>query len=65
MGHAEDGAVEPVVGGRAEDGVEDRDGRLGPLEPEALGADVLGGEELLERLGRVEPARAAQRCSSA
>ena len=29
--------------------------RLGALEPEALGADVLGGEELLERLGGVEP----------
>ena len=48
-------AVEPVVGRRLEDGVEDRDGRLGALEPEPLLPDVLRGEELLERLRRVEP----------
>ena len=53
--HADHRAVELGVGGRLEDGVEDRDGRLGALEAEALLADVLGGEELLERLGRVEP----------
>ena len=47
--------VEVGVGRRLEDGVEDRDGRLGALEPEALLAHVLGGEELLEGLGRVEP----------
>ena len=35
--------------------VEDRDGRLGAVDAEALLAEVLGGEELLERLGRVEP----------
>ena len=52
--HADDGAVEVGVGGRLEDGVEDRDGRLGALEPEPLLAHVLGGEELLERLRRVE-----------
>ena len=55
VGHADDRAVELGVGGRLEDGVEDRDGRLGALEPEPLLADVLRGEELLERLGRVEP----------
>ena len=47
-------AVEVGVGRGLEHGVEDRDGRLGALEAEALLADVLGGEELLERLGRVE-----------
>ena len=54
VGHAEDGRVEPGVGRRRDDLVEDRDGRLGALEAEPLGADVLGGEELLERLGRVQ-----------
>src|SRR6478752_1974873 len=43
------------VGRQRQQPVEDRDGRLGTLEPEALGAHVLGGEELLERLGGVEP----------
>ena len=44
-----------AVGGLGEHGVEDRDGGLGALDAEALLAEVLGGEELLERLGRVEP----------
>ena len=35
--------------------VEQGDGRLGTFEPEALLADVLGLEELLQRLGRVQP----------
>ena len=52
--HAHDDAVEVVVGRRLEDGVEDRDRRLGALEAEALLADVLGAEERLERLGGVE-----------
>ena len=56
VGHAHDRAVEAVVGGPLEHGVEDRDGRLGALDAEALLADVLGGEELLEGLGGVEPA---------
>ena len=43
------------VGRRLEHGVEQRDGRLGAFEAEALCAHVLRGEELLERLGRVEP----------
>ena len=55
MGHADDHLVETAVGGGREDRVEDRDRRLGALEPEALRAHVLRGEELLERLGRVEP----------
>ena len=54
VGHADDGRVEPGVGGRGEDLVEDRDRRLGALEAEPLRADVLRGEELLERLGGVE-----------
>ena len=55
VGHAEHRRVEPGVGRRRDDLVEDRDRRLGALQPEALRADVLGGQELLERLGGVEP----------
>ena len=36
-------------------GVEERDGRLGPFETEALLADVTGVQEALEGLGRVQP----------
>ena len=54
MCHADGARVEPGVGRPGEDLVEDRDRRLGPLDAEALGADVLRGEELLERLGGVE-----------
>ena len=43
------------VGRVGEDLVEDRDRRLGTLDAEPLRADVLRGEELLERLGRVQP----------
>jgi hypothetical protein len=56
VGHAEHRRVHAVASAALEDGVEDRDGRLGALEAEALLADVLGGEELLEGLGGVEPA---------
>ena len=55
MRHAEHRGVETVVGGLFQDGVEDRDEGLGPLEPEALLAQVLGAQELLERLGGVQP----------
>ena len=55
VGHAHDGALEPLVGGGLEDGVEDRDQALAALDAEALLPDPLGAEELLERLGRVEP----------
>ena len=55
MGHADHRRVEPVVGRPLEDRVEQRDGRLGALDAEALLADVLRAEELLERLGRVQP----------
>ena len=55
MGHADHGRIEAGVGGRREDLVEDRDRRLGALEAEPLRADVLRGEELLERLGGVQP----------
>jgi hypothetical protein len=37
------------------DRVEQRDQRLGALEPEALLPDVLGVQERLERLGGVQP----------
>ena len=45
----------PPTAAVVEDGVDQRDGRLPALQPEALLADVLGVEELLEGLGRVEP----------
>ena len=53
--HAEHRGVEVVGGGPLEDGVDQRDGRLGALDAEALLAEVLRAEELLEGLGRVEP----------
>ena len=56
VGHAHDHRVEVGVGGRADHRVEDGDGALGAVDAEALLAQVLGGQELLERLGRVEPA---------
>ena len=46
--HAEHRAVHLGVCCRREDGVEDRDRGLCAFETEALGADVLGGEEALE-----------------
>ena len=55
VGHAEDRAVDVRVGGRRQHGVQDGDGRLRTFETEALGADVLGGQEPLQRLGGVEP----------
>ena len=55
VGHAERDAVERGIGRVGEDLVEDRDRRLGTLDAEPLRADVLRGEELLERLGRVQP----------
>ena len=54
VGHAEHRRVEGRVGGVGQEGVEERDRRLGALDAEALLGDVAGGEELLERLGRVE-----------
>ena len=60
MGHPEHAGGEPDVGSGGENLVEDRDQRLGALQAEALRSDVLGGEESLERLGRVEPFEDAQ-----
>ena len=54
MRHAEHGGVHGGVGGGAEHGVEQGDGRFGALDAESLLAEVLGAEELLERLGGVE-----------
>jgi hypothetical protein len=54
VSHAEHGAVDPGVGRRFEHGHQQRHCRLGPFDAEALGADVLRGQEALERLGRVE-----------
>ena len=55
VGHADRRRIETGVGGHRQDLVEDRDRRLCAFQTEPLGADVLGGQELLERLGRVEP----------
>ena len=45
----------PGPGRLVEQGVEQHDGRLGALQPEALLADVAGVQEPLEHLRRVEP----------
>ena len=55
VGHAERRrASRPASAALGEDLVEDRDRRLGALDAEPLRADVLRGEELLERLGGVQ-----------
>ncbi len=58
--HADADLVEPALGGARQDGVEQRDDRLAALEREPLLADVLGLQEGLERLGRVQLAQDAQ-----
>ena len=55
MGHAEHGGFHPGLGGLVHDRVQQGDGRLGPLQTEALLADVLGLQELLQGLGRAQP----------
>ena len=52
--HAHHRRIQTGVRRAREDLVHDRNGALGTLETEPLGAHVLGGEELLERLGGVE-----------
>ena len=52
--HADDDLVEALTGRGVDGGVHQRDQRLGTLEGEALLADVLGLQEVLERLGGVE-----------
>ena len=49
--HAHDDLFDPAVAGVLDQGVEQRNERLGALEGEALLADVLGVEELFEALG--------------
>mmetsp|Transcript_20318 Transcript_20318/g.57216 ORF Transcript_20318/g.57216 Transcript_20318/m.57216 type:complete len:216 (-) Transcript_20318:256-903(-) len=48
MGHANDHVLAPVLRRLVDHGFETRDQRLAPLQPEALGAAVLGFQELLE-----------------
>ena len=55
VGHADDDLVEAALGRRLQDLVEQRDDALAALEREPLLTDVLGLQEGLERLGRVEP----------
>ncbi len=52
--HPDGDLVEPALGGRLADLVDQRDGGLAALEAEALLADELGLQEGLERLGLVE-----------
>ena len=54
MRHPEHGLLDARLGGLVEHGVEERDGGLGALEPEALLADVAGVQEALEGLGGVQ-----------
>ena len=60
-GHADDDLVEAGLGGRV-DSTSSSSGitRLAALQREPLLADVLGLQERLERLGRVEPAQDVQ-----
>ena len=55
VGHADDDLVQVRLGGGLQHLVQQRDQRLAALQREALLADVLGLQEGLERLGRVEP----------
>ena len=55
VGHADDDLVQAGLGGGLQHLVEQRDQRLAALQREPLLADVLGLQEGLERLGRVEP----------
>ena len=54
MGHADHRRHLAGIGGQREDLVENRNRTLGTFEAKTLGADVLGGEELLESFGRIE-----------
>ena len=60
--HADDDLVELVLGGLVQHGVQQRDDGLAALQREPLLPDVLGLQERLERLGRVELGRG---CTSA
>ena len=55
VGHAHHRLGRAGHGRLVQQGVEQDDGRLGPLEAEALLADVAGVQEPLEDLGRVQP----------
>jgi hypothetical protein len=60
VGHAHDDVGDVVVGGGLADRVEQRDQRLAALDAEPLLPHVLGVQEALERLGRVEAAQDPQ-----
>ena len=65
VGHAHDHLGHPGVRRRAAQRVEHRDQRLRAFEAEPLLAQVLRGEEPLERLGRVQHPRTRRFLSSA
>ena len=52
--HPEHRLLDAALGRLVQDGIEQRDRRLGSFEPEALLADVAGVQEALEGLGRVQ-----------
>ena len=54
VGHTEHSAVHAIVGRQAQDLVDHRNHRLRTFEPEPFRADVLGGQELLKSLGRIQ-----------
>ena len=54
VGHTDDDLFEALLGSLVRGGVQHRDEGLGALEGEALLADVLGLEEVLESLGGVQ-----------
>ena len=51
MGHPEDDLANPVLAAIFDHALQRRDHRLAAVQPEALGADIFAGEELLPLLG--------------
>jgi len=58
--HTDADLVQVLGGSAAQDPVQQRDHRLATLEAESLLPHVLGLQERLERLGRVEPPQDSQ-----
>ena len=52
--HADNRAIHTVISGQVENHVHDRHRRLGTLQPETFGADILRGQETFERLGGIQ-----------
>ncbi len=54
MRHSDNSAIHTVISGQVENHVHDRHCRLGTLQPETFGADILRGQETFERLGGIQ-----------